>query len=228
MTKYGKILTVFVTFVSVAFMGVSMVWRYGGPDWVAEKDKLTEYSFERAGPDSPWTVKSRAVSDEQIGSGKILPEAIVTAQKKKLADQQALLQKLDQEKQRDAARLKQARELVEVDQLALQKREEVLEQARRDLTNKIVETQAQAVVKTKDAQEKYSLGKLRREESILMRNQLEELRAQREAAMREKENLQDELIQAQGLLDRARLRNDLLQSDVAKDAAAYEKDAPTK
>jgi hypothetical protein len=214
MTKFSKIMAVFVTFASIAFMGFAVASFQGGPNWAAERDKLTDFSFERPSKDSPWSVKSR-VNDEQAGSGKTLPEAIVAAQKKKIADQQAALQKLDQDKARAAERLKQTKDLIELDKVALQKRADVLEKERRDLTDKIVAAQAKAVAITKDAQAKYETGKLRRGEYLLMKNQFEELKAQRAAAEREVASLTDQLIQAQGVLERAKLRNELLRSDGA-------------
>ncbi|HVW02105.1 MAG TPA: hypothetical protein VHB77_17270, partial [Planctomycetaceae bacterium] len=112
MTKVGKILVVIVTFASVAFMGGTIVATWAGPNWHAIATEASDYNFDQATSESPWTVKTRNRKDESVGQGKILAEAIIVAKKKQAQEQTEELGKLTAEIEAWNKRIKDARALI--------------------------------------------------------------------------------------------------------------------
>lgn len=225
MTRIGKCLVVFVLFASVAFMGAAIVTVFAGPNFRAHADELSkirggelgDFTFVApATPQGTWTVKTRGVNEETVGSFKILPEAIFAAQKKKAANLTAEKQVLDQQRPVVEAKIKEADALVALDKAAMKRRQDALERERLAVAARVSEVSAQASAKSKEASDQYALAKLRRQEWILMNNQLQEIRSQKIAALEESRRLQDLLIQAQGNLERAKRRQQLLQQDGAR------------
>jgi hypothetical protein len=216
MTTLGKSLVVFVLFASVAFMGFAIVAAIGGPNYQTRAaEELPDFAFELTGPTGPWTVKTRSLKDENVGSGKILPEAMTLAQKKKLTELQNEKDEAEKFIPGLEVALKESRELILVDKQAMQATQDVLEQERLAVSAAITQTSAQVVAKSKEVSAQYGLAKLRRQEWILMNNQLQEIRAQKAAALKESRRLQDLLFLAKGNLERAQRRHQLLQDDGA-------------
>lgn len=223
MLKINKALTVFVLFASVAFMGFAIVTSSGGYNFKTKSDEMQNFVFTHEGPTSPWIVKNR-ITDEPVGApAKLLPEAVLNALKKQFSD-------LNEEKQQLTKRigelekaLKDSKDLIEVDKLAMKARQEALEKERRKVVAETIEVAAQAAAKSKEVYAQYDLAKLRRQEWILMNNQLQEIRTQKEAAVKESGRLRDLLYQSQGDLERAERRQQLLLRDGAKDAE-YDED----
>lgn len=172
MTKAGKVLTVFLVFASVAFMGFAGVSSMTQSDWKSKAAELNE---------------------------KI----------KKQTDEIAVLEPQIEPLQ---LRLKEAIAANAADLKAMLDREQVLLAELQKLSEAASTLSAQAVSKAKEVQAKRDESALRRDEGVFLRNQLDELRTEKQAALDEERRLTDLLIQTQGTLERVQRRNELLGS----------------
>lgn len=216
MLKLNKTLAVFVLFASIAFMGFAIVTSSAGYNFKTKADELDNFVFSRDSATAPWTVKTR-VGDEQVGgSVKLLPEAILAALKKQIGDLNQEKQQLDKRIVELEKAIKDSKELIEVDKAAMKARQEVLEKERKRIVAETIEVAAQAAAKSKEVYAQYDLARLRRQEWILMNNQLQEIRTQKDAAIAESQRLRDLLYQSQGDLERAERRQQLLLREGAK------------
>ena len=136
--------------------------------------------------------------------------------KEKIDAQKKELETLDSETTRWEARLKEAKAANTQDLAAIKRRIVVLEKQLDQLNAKASELAVQISVEGKKAQAIQDESKLRREDAVLVRNQLNELRAQKETAQAEQSRLKDLLVQAEGTLDRVQRRQRLLESDGAE------------
>lgn len=220
MTKLGKLLTVFIFFTSVAFLGFTLVNSVAGPNFQAKADEMKEFVFQRSGPDSPYNISYRGLRTDNVGTATTLPEAVVRAQRAKLNDQEQELQRLNESIPALQNRTKQAAELIAMDIEGMHRRQDELEAQLQDLTQQIAAVAKQADEQTKKAKETYDLVSHRREEYILIKNQLEELRVHRTAIEAERQLLRDLLVQTRENLRLAERRQILLQQDGA--TATYE------
>lgn len=232
-TKISKILTVFLTVASVAFMAVIIAnVKAGGPNWQAKARDLPEVAFERAGPESPWTAKRRT-DNSDMGGGPILPDAIVKAQKKLIdaerAEQTALDAKIAAIKSKTATSTAQ----IAVDLDSMKRRQADLETQYNAVKKQLEQLSEDYTTEAKKQIDDLDVLKLRKEEYIRLKNQLEELRAQREVAADELDRLRALLYQAKANLERAQKRQKTLVEDGAdvdydNGAAPAKEDAPAK
>lgn len=214
-TLISKILAVFVTIASVAFMAVVMAnVSAGGPNWTAKSKELDEVSFERANPQAPWTAKRRT-DNSDMGSGPILPAAIVSVQKKLLDEERTKQADLDAKIAQRKSAITESRALIDADLDAMKRREADLDKQFADLLEQMNQLSQNFTMESKKQTEDLAILKLRSQEYILIKNQLEELKAQREVATEELARLKALVYQAKANLERAQTRQELLKSDGA-------------
>lgn len=214
-TLISKILAVFVTIASVAFMAVVMAnVSAGGPNWTAKSKELDEVSFERANPQAPWTAKRRT-DNSDMGSGPILPAAIVSVQKKLLDEERTKQADLDAKIAQRKSAITESRALIDADLDAMKRREADLDKQFADLLEQMNQLSQNFTMESKKQTEDLAILKLRSQEYILIKNQLEELKAQREVATEELARLKALVYQAKANLERAQTRRELLKSDGA-------------
>lgn len=215
-TRISKILTVFITIASVGFMAVVMAnVQAGGPNWKARSNELSEVAFEQSGPQSPWTIKRRT-NQEDLGSGKILPEAIVTAQKKLIQAESDTEKTLDQ-------RIAYYKELAATNSVLNQADIEAMQRRQAQLatlySQKEVEWKkltSEITAKTEALTKITGLTNVRNEESIRYKHQIEELVLEQQQIEEEVRRLKDLLYQANANRDRVKTRQSVLVEDGAK------------
>lgn len=215
-TLISKILTVFVTASSVVFMAVVIAnVKAGGPNWVLKSKEIPEVVFERANPEAPWTAKKRSDGSD-MGGGAILPDAIVKAQKKLIEVERTAQTDLDTKINQRKAAIVEAKAQIAADLDAMQRRQTDLN-AQYDAVKKQMDQISQDyVAEAKKQIDDLDVMKLRAEEYVRVKNQLEELRTQREVATDELSRLQALLYQAKANLERAKTRKTLLVKDGAE------------
>lgn len=224
-TLISKILTIFVTIASVAFMAVVMSnVSAGGPNWLAKSKELSEVTFDRANPQAPWTVKRRA-DNSDMGGGPILPAAIVSVQKKLLDEQRTQQADLDQKISLRRNIIAEATALIEVDLDAMLRREADLDKQYADMLEQLNQLSQNFTMEAKKQSEDLAVLKLRSQEYIRIKNQLEELKAQREVTTEELSRLRALVYQAKANKERAQTRLDLLKDDGVPVDASYDKGA---
>jgi len=216
MTKFAKILAVFVAVASLAFAGFAVVTTFGGPDWraVARAPYFQHYNIAPGGaPDYIWTA-TRVIDGAQIATSKRLPEVLVKVMDDILQRQQAELQILN-----DREPLLKTR----VDSLTRAKADDekglaAFETAQRDrlaaVRKKNEEVAAQVIAATQEAQKIEDQIALRRDDVMALRRQAEELKADQFRLQEVQKNLESLLIQLQGDNQRAGIREQGLQLQV--------------
>ncbi len=220
-TLISKILTVFVTVASVAFMAVVIAnVRAGGPNWVSKSKEIPEVAFDRANPEAPWTAKKRTDGSD-MGGGPILPAAIASAQKKLLEAERTALTDLEQKINQRKSDIAAVKAQIAADLDAMQRRQVELDSQYVAVEKQLEQISQDYTQEAKKQIDDLDVLKLRAEEYVRVKNQLEELRAQREVAADELDRLQALLYQARANLERAKKRRQLLGSDGA-DVGSYE------
>ena len=214
-TTLSKIMAVFVTISCVAFMAVIMAnVAAGGPNWTARARELKDVAFDRAGPEAPWTAKKRTDGTD-LGGGPILPAAIVKVQKTLTDAERARQAELDQKITRVKGQLTESKTMIDLDLDAIKRRQAELDTQYTALQADMAKVSQDYTTEAKKQTEDLAILKLRAQEFILIKNQLEELRAQREVATEEQARLKALLYQARANLERAKTRRQLLESDGA-------------
>ncbi|MDB5336722.1 MAG: hypothetical protein JWN70_2341 [Planctomycetaceae bacterium] len=215
-TLISKILAVFVTIASVAFMAIVMAnVSAGGPNWTAKSKELTEVAFDRANPQAPYTAKKRSDGTD-LGGGPILPAAIVSAQKKLLEAERTQQADLDTKIAARKSAITESKALIDVDLDAMKRREADLDKQFADLMEQMNQLSQNFTMESKKQTDDLAVLKLRSQEYILIKNQLEELKAQREVATEELGRLKALVYQAKANLERAQTRLNLLKDDGLK------------
>lgn len=220
MTKFSKILTVFVFAGCLAFMGFAMVTVLGGPNWDVKAEALAKdhsLSFEYRGKESGWDVKDhRKQPPEQVATGKSLAEAVTKAQRKlndaSKAQAEAIAKDIDDVAKRHA----REQPAIAADVAAFEKRFEVLIAQLKEVHRLAIEESKKAVTKSDEAKAIRQVAALRRDELIQLQNQLDVLRTQKISALKEQRRLDDLVNQAKAVLADVERRKELLEADGAR------------
>jgi len=216
-SRIGKILTVAILVGSASFMGFALVTNFAGPNWKQKAEEFSDYNFAPpTGEGGSWTVTARTISSEEVNKTKTLPGAYVSALKHRIQIDQARKTANDKASATLKTKIAEVEQLAQGDKFAIQKRVDSLNEAilKQNAESKLVSDQILA--KTDEAQKLNEQIAVRREETERMSAQLEELRSQYAIMNEKKRRLNDLLIRAQGNLERARRRHELLKSDVEK------------
>lgn len=212
MTKYSKILAVFVLFASLAFMGFAAVNSVGGPNWRAQAEQETDYIFEYSGGDNPtWSVKPRRGAEPtNLKSSPVLAEVLIAARKHKIQQQRAELDRIAKQIPQAEARIKQARELIAIDLQAMARREAQLAAHVKRLNDEADRIGLEAVAKANEAQQVRQQAELRRADVFRLKEQLDQAQTDYFQVVEQRRQLEDLLIRTNGVLARLQRRKDQL------------------
>ena len=78
MTRFAKILTVLMTVISIAFLGVSLAVRVSGPNWDRDAQELNDYVIKGTPGRNDWSVQHR-LEEQPIKTGLVQADAIAAA-----------------------------------------------------------------------------------------------------------------------------------------------------
>lgn len=213
MTKFGKLLAIFVAVASLAFAGFAIATTFGGPDWPAmiNRDYFAGYTFTRGGaPEYLWTA-TRSSDDGQVGSSRRLPEVLSKVMDDILQRQQQQLQALNEREPVLTQRIEQLEQAIAADQLALTTYETAIRERLQQTRQAEEQAAAQVIAATNEAQKLENIVESRREDILRLRQQVRELQADQFRLQEIQNQLQNLLIQVQGDLDRAAERAEQLQ-----------------
>lgn len=218
MTKYSKILSVFVTFASLAFMGFAAVNAVGGPNWQAEAARETDYIFENSGGENPtWSVRWRRDSEgAKLKTTPSLAAAVVAAREHAIQQQRDELEQIETRIPKVEADIKLFSTVIAVDLQAMKKREDGLAQQITVLNQRANQLAAEAVAKAGEAQQIRAEAELRRADVFRLREQLDEIQTEQFQVEEQKRRLDDLLIRANGVLQRLEQRQVRLKEAGAK------------
>lgn len=216
MTRISKILAVFLAVGSLAFAGFAIATTFGGPDWQALLDDpmFNGYKIARTGGEKPLWEATRASDEEKIGSSRRLPEVIVKVMDDILKRQSERTQQLGAEEQALRSRIQLLELSLAADIEALKAFDQAQRQRIADLRKQGDDVAARAISATADAQKLENIIATRREDILRLRQQVEELQTDSFRLEQIRKQLANELIQMQGLVNRAQARQRQLDSDV--------------
>ncbi len=212
MTRFAKLLAIFLAVASLAFAGFAIATWFGGPDWegLLRAEVFKEYKITRGGaPDFIWTAV-RSSDDGQVASSKKLPEVLVKVMDDALKIQQEELAKLTEREPQLQARVEILKKAEEQDQEALAAYETDLRTQLKAIRDEEVKVGGQVITATAEAQKLENVIVSRREDILRLKQQVEELRADQFRLLEIQKQLNNLLIQVQGDAQRAELRKELL------------------
>lgn len=220
MTKISKVLVVFTTAACLAFLGFAAAVSVGGPNWQRIADEeLPEYTFEQSVGENPtWSAKVRA-SEESVGTDPSLAAVVVKALEHKKRQVDTRLNgdpsvnrpPLSQQITNTKARLDEAKELAEKDEVALKKYEEQLVQQLQQLNRTIAQVSQEIVQKAQEAEAVQAETDERRGDVVRLREQLEALQEDRDRIVVQQQQLRDRIQRLEGTKGRLERRKEQLQ-----------------
>jgi len=208
MTKYSKILCVFVLATCLAFMGIAAVTSIGGANWQIERDQLTgDYSFETVvGEVTTYNVKSRE-GDKALATGsKSLAANVIAARKDMVEKQNQRIDALKTETTKFGAQKEQWTTLTTVDEAAMTARCDELAQELVSLNQEIDDTSKKNITKVEKTQVTLRRNEARREEVYRLLAQLDEIRTDLFQINEQQKRLRDLLIRKRGVVNRLKRR----------------------
>lgn len=222
MNSLGKTLVVFVTASSLAFAAFSLSLVSGGPNWKgeSESDSLTkDFVFTTTPGEKPtYSVKTRRKDEAVGGTTTVLAETVVAARKRQLDDATKRKGELEQDIARLKPMIEQIKALIPVDEAGVKTRIDAYEKQLATLNSSIQTSTTEIGTKAGEIQKVRKEGQERREEIFRLTNQLELLRNDLYAAVKQQKVLEDELVRAEENLRRLQRREAQLKQQVG----AYE------
>lgn len=213
MLKISKILAVFIAVGSLAFVGLAVATTFGGPDWNAELSKpyFAGYKVSQSAGENPTWSATRADGKQVAANIKALPAIIV----KVLADaRQEYAAEITRLNEREAAltpRIALLQAAMAKDKIALEQHEAELRSRLEQLRQQTSSVAGQAASAAAEAQKLENTIASRRDDIFRLRQQLEELRADMFQLNQMRVELDNQLTQVRGDLQRAEERAAQLQ-----------------
>lgn len=212
MTKFSKILAVFVAVASLAFVGFAIASSFGGPDWsdVMSAEYFNGYEISKSDGAEPVWQATRGSDSGQVASSKVLPEVLTKVIDEIQQQNQQEVQDLQSREPVLKARIDALLKHQATDEKALQQhidslreRFEALAKEESELTSKVTGT----AVEARKIERQISS---RREDVFRLSQQVEELRADLFRLKEVRAQLRDVDYQLKEHIDRAEQRQKLL------------------
>jgi len=213
MNKFGPILVIMVSMLSIAFMGFAGVATFGGPNWRAMADLMTEYQFSRDG--EQWSAVS--ASNETLKSSAVLPEVIVAALDDKAAKLKVELDTLKASEPLVLQNLETITTQIQADKQGLVESLEQKQQLLAQLSEEYGNLSRQVVQKTEDGSGVEKDVSDRRSDVFRLQNQLAVLRADQARIDQVHQQMTDLIEQIDADLDKARRRERQLRQRLGQD-----------
>jgi hypothetical protein len=216
LTTISKCLAVFTVVASLLFLGIAVITTAAGPNWAGDIEELPEFTFTKTVSETGTTWGAKSRSDADFSKTGIMPEVIVAARKKLKDEQDDKIKLLDQQIQSETVRLSSAKQLIEVDLDAIDRRIVQLTTDLDDIKKQIVEKTAAGTKLAEEISQVQATTATRREEVIRLQAKLEEVRADKFRANEQKRRLIDLLARVTGNIDRVERRNQQLRTRLNK------------
>lgn len=214
MTRFSKILLVLVLAASIAFMGFAAATAVGGPNWLQEKDKLTNYLFEyQPGENPTWSVKTRR-GGEQISSSPVLAKVIVAAQKHQIQQQNEKLAQIDKSIPPLEKAIKNWEGINQVDRQAMDAKAAELKQKIAALDTEITRLANEGIKISQQTLEVNQEAAERRADVFRLQDQIDEIRNEKYLTEEQQKTLRDYIARIEGKVHRLQRQKMLLQQTV--------------
>lgn len=213
-TKLSKIMVVFITASSLAFMGFAIALSNSGPNWQIETRSLPDYTFSLSTGENPqWSATRR--TGEQAGSTAVLADAIGRSYVAETQRNTGLMEPLPQQ----IAGLEQAfkaREAnITTDTQGMDARFQQLHASRDTLQQQVKQIALQATAKGDQATRVREEAERRRGSGFRLRRQMETIEAETHQLTVQRRLLLDLYYQMEGLRLRLAEREQQLVSEGA-------------
>ena len=215
MTRLGKILVVFIAFVSLAFAGFAILVFNAGPNWQEVSGRIKDYKFSLAAGEIPTWSAVLAVGDVPIASdvnlAKVIDAVLADKLKRtedKVADCESKIPPL-------TAELAKTTTANKADIPALEAYV-VAERARLAAFQvELASLQSQVLAQTGVAQKLENVASARRDDVFRLSGQLEQIRADQVRLIALRRQLAEDLEQVIGNIERAEERQARIRMDLA-------------
>jgi hypothetical protein len=209
-TKISKILVVFVTAASIAFLGIAVGIRNLGPNWTVEIQNLKDYAFAQSSGENPQWTSTRRTEGTALATSVSLPNVIAKS--------------YDEERRRNTERVDEVSPqidslkqtiaklsvLIETDEKGITKREEQLVLALEDAGKQIQEISVEGERLATQALEVRAVGERTRESGMRLSRQRIQIATELYRLTDQKRHLLDLVYQMEGILQRLRDREQQL------------------
>jgi chromosome segregation ATPase len=214
MTRFSKILLVLVLFTSIAFMGFTAVSSVGGPNWVKEKDAMTDYLFDFQPGENPiWSVKTRR-GGEQISSSPVLAKAIVAAQKHKIQQQNEKIEQVTKTIPPLEKAIKNWQQVNQVDREAMSLTAVDLKEKISALNSEITQLANEGIKISQQTLEINQQAAERRADVFRLQDQIEEIRNEKYLTQEQQKTLRDYIARLEGKVQRLQRQKEALEKTV--------------
>lgn len=208
-TKISKIMVVFVTTASIAFLGIAVGISKLGPNWREETQNLPDYAFaETTGENPQWTTTQRTES-APLATGS-LPSAIMKSYddaKRRNEDKVAATTPQTENIKQQMTRLSA---FINEDEEGIKKREEKLAQNLVDVGSQIEAISAEGEQLANQAVDIRAVGERTRESGMRLKRQRIQIETELYRAIQQKRHLLDQVYQMEGILHRLQDREQQL------------------
>jgi hypothetical protein len=209
-TKISKILVVFVTAASIAFLGIAVGIRNLGPNWTEEIQNLPDYGFAQSAGENPQWSSTRRTEGAALATSVSLPNVIAKSydeEARRNNDRVAEVSPQIEELKQTVARLST---LIEADEKGITKREEQLVLAMEDAGKQIQALSVEGERLATQALEVRAVGERTRESGMRLSRQRIQIATELYRLTEQKKHLLDLVYQMEGILQRLRDREQQL------------------
>lgn len=229
MTRFSKVLVVFVAAASLSFFAFVGALLVGGPNWSALADQMqntADYGRQVTfkAPDVPkgsWTV-THTRSNTSIGTDPLLPAVILKAQDRILKDLRDELADLKAKIEAETAARDLANQTIAADHIGIKARATAYEDQLKKLATEVATATESLAQKGVDLTVVQKQFEERRFEVFRLQSQLELLRDDLFAAQRQRDALLDELLQLKESQQRLSARQQQLKRQLGAGEVAAE------
>lgn len=221
MTKFAKIMVVFVTTASLSFLGVAIAIRNTGPSWREETQNLPDYGFTLSTGENPqWSSQYRTES-APLGSSASLPDMIAKSYDDGTRRNQEKVDEITPQIQPIADRITQMQGFIQADEQGLKKREEQLSAALKQIEQDIQNVSLAGERFATQAVDIRADAERTRESGMRLSRQRQQIETEQYRLIQEKKMLLDLIFQMEGIVQRLRDREQqLIDRGATPEAAA--------
>lgn len=212
MTKIAKILVVFVAMASLTFLGFAITTTVGGPNWEDQIPTLVNYKITLGGDSANPVWQAVTVRDEPVNGGqnKVLAKVLIACLEDQNRRDAEKLTRLNERKPQLEEKLTQVKASIAPDDASLGGYSKYLRE-HLDKTAKEIEAATKQVVQKTDEVKKIEDEIATRYRDVLrLEAQLRQTRGDQFLLTTIRQQLIDQIVQVDGLLARARERNEQL------------------
>lgn len=213
LTKFAKIMVVFVTAASVGALGVAIAIYNSGPSWKAEAAALPDYDFALGTGEKPsWSVTHRT-GGQALKSSPVYPDVIGAAYDDATKKAKEEVDKVTPLIEPTKQAVETTKQFIEVDQRGLDARRKQLLEQMKALDKELADT---ALATNRAGEETLKIrgeAERRRSDVYRLTRNLHAIEADHYQLVEQKRRLLDMIFQMQGLRDRLQERS----QDLAKE-----------